>query len=105
MSGILIAGMGNIFKGDDGFGVEVAQRLARINLPDGVKVIDFGICGIDLAYALLDGYGAAVLVDTVQRGEAPGTVYVIAPDWPTEEEATQDELQIAPHDLDPMKVL
>lgn len=105
MSGILIAGIGNIFKGDDGFGVEVAQRLARINLPDGVKVIDFGICGIDLAYALLDGYGAAVLVDTVQRGEAPGTVCVMAPDWPTEEEATQDELQIAPHDLDPMKVL
>jgi hydrogenase maturation protease len=105
MSGILVAGIGNIFKGDDGFGVEVAQRLARKNLPDAVKVVDFGIRGIDLAYALLDGYRAAVLVDTVQRGGAPGTVYVIRPDWPSEEEATYDELQIAPHDLDPMKVL
>jgi hydrogenase maturation protease len=105
MSSILVAGVGNIFKGDDGFGVEVVQRLARKNLPDGVKVVDFGIRGIDLTYALLDGYRAAVLVDTVQRGGAPGTVYVIEPEWPTEDEATPDELQIAPHDLDPMKVL
>lgn len=105
MNGILVAGVGNIFKGDDGFGVEVVQRLARKTLPDGVKVVDFGIRGIDLTYALLDGYQAAVLVDTVQRGGAPGTVYFIEPDWPTEDEATPDELQIALHDLDPMKVL
>jgi hydrogenase maturation protease len=61
MSGILVAGVGNIFKGDDGFGVEVAQRLARRQLPPDVKVVDFGIRGIDLTYALLDGYRAAVL--------------------------------------------
>jgi hydrogenase maturation protease len=83
MSGILIAGMGNVFKGDDAFGVEVVQRLGRKALPDGVKVVDFGIRGIDLTYALLDGYRAAVLVDAVQRGGQPGTVYVVEPEWPS----------------------
>jgi hydrogenase maturation protease len=105
MNGILVAGVGNIFKGDDGFGVEVVQRLARKHLPDGVKVVDFGIRGIDLTYALLDDYRAAILVDTVQRGGVPGTVYVVEPDWPMEDEAAPEELQIALHDLDPMKVL
>jgi hypothetical protein len=67
MTPILIAGIGNIFNGDDAFGVEVVHRLARRSLPAGVKVIDFGIRGIDLTYALLDGYLAAVLVDTAAR--------------------------------------
>jgi hydrogenase maturation protease len=80
MSQILVAGIGNIFKGDDAFGVEVVQRLARSPLPDGVKVVDFGIRGIDLTYAPLDGYDAAILVDTAQRGAAPGTVSIIAPE-------------------------
>lgn len=105
MSGILIAGVGNIFKGDDAFGVEVAQRLARKILPDGVKVVDFGIRGIDLTYALLDGYRAAVLVDAVRRGEPPGTVYVIEPEWPSDSEPDPEEPFIEPHDLDPAKVL
>jgi hydrogenase maturation protease len=105
MSGVLIAGVGNVFKGDDAFGVEVVQRLARKTLPDGVKVVDFGIRGIDLTYALLDGYRAAVLVDTVRRGGEPGTVYIIEPDWPSGGEVTPDELLITPHDLDPAKVL
>jgi hypothetical protein len=67
MSQILVAGIGNIFKGDDAFGVEVVQRLAQSPLPDGVKVVDFGIRGIDLTYALLDGYDAAILVDGAAR--------------------------------------
>ncbi len=102
-SGILIAGIGNIFKGDDAFGVEVVTRLAKRPLPNGVKVVDFGIRGIDLTYALMDGYGAAVMVDTMQRGEKPGTVSLIEPEpAPTEDPA---ELNFSPHDLDPAKVL
>ena len=80
MSPILVAGIGNIFKGDDGFGVAVAQRMAGRPLPAGVTVKDFGIRGLDLTYALLDGYAAVILVDTAQRGEPPGTVYVIEPE-------------------------
>jgi hydrogenase maturation protease len=76
---ILVAGIGNVFFGDDGFGVEVARRLLERPQPDGVVVVDFGIRGRDLAYALLDGYDGAVLVDTTARGGVPGTLYVIEP--------------------------
>ena len=78
--GILIAGIGNIFHGDDAFGVEVAQRLSQKQLPAGVTVIDFGIRGFDLAFALLDGYETYILVDVVQRGQPPGTLYLIEPE-------------------------
>ncbi len=77
---ILIAGIGNIFLGDDAFGVEVAQRLAGKKLPRGVRAIDFGIRGFDLAYALLDGTDVTILLDACPRGEKPGTLYVIEPD-------------------------
>ena len=77
---VLVAGVGNVFLGDDGFGVEVARRLATESLPDWVRVGDFGIRGVHLAYELLEGYEAAILVDAAPRGEAPGTVYVIEPD-------------------------
>ncbi len=80
MTSILVACVGNIFSGDDAFGVEVARRLSRVALPDGVRVIDFGIRGIDLTYALMDGYDAVILVDAAQRGEAPGVVSVVEPD-------------------------
>jgi hydrogenase maturation protease len=76
----LIAGVGNIFLGDDGFGVEVATRLAGADLPDGVKVVDYGIRGMHLAYDLANGYDAAILIDATPRGGAPGTIYVIEPD-------------------------
>ena len=69
---ILVAGIGNVFLGDDGFGVEVAGRLAPRELPPGVEVADFGIRGMDLAYALQDGYDAAVLLDALPRGERAG---------------------------------
>jgi hydrogenase maturation protease len=82
VTAILVAGVGNIFLGDDGFGVEVATRLAANPgpLPEGIKVRDFGIRGMHLAYELLDGYDGLILIDAVQRGSEPGTVYVIEPD-------------------------
>lgn len=99
---ILIAGIGNIFLGDDAFGVEVAQRLARRELPEGVQVVDFGIRGLDLAYALLDAHDAVILVDAAPRGGEPGSLYVLeldssaVPDGPPLIEA---------HSLQPAKVL
>lgn len=80
MSAVLVAGVGNIFDGDDAFGVEVAQRLLRLPPIDGVRVVDFGIRAIDLAYALQGDCDAAVLVDATSRGGAPGTLYVVEPD-------------------------
>jgi len=105
MSRILVAGIGNIFMGDDAFGVEVAQRLAKRSLPDGVRVVDFGIRGIDLTYALLEGYDAVILVDTAQLGAPPGTVRVIAPETHSGESPAQEGLLVEPHGLDPAKVL
>ena len=75
--GMLVAGVGNIFLGDDGFGVEVAKRLAGADLPSWVQVADYGISGMHLAYDLADGYDAAILIDTAQRGGEPGTLTVI----------------------------
>jgi hydrogenase maturation protease len=102
VSALLIACVGNIFKGDDAFGVEVARRFAGRKLPPGVDIVDFGIRGIDLTYALMDRYDAAVLVDATRQGGAPGTIYVIEPQ---PGEAVLEELMPAPHDLDPTKVL
>jgi hydrogenase maturation protease len=105
MSPILVAGIGNIFNGDDGFGVAVAQRLAGRPLPAGVTVKDFGIRGLDLTYALLDGYAAAILVDTAQRGGPPGTVYVIEPEAASTADPQPEDLLLSPHELDPARVL
>jgi hydrogenase maturation protease len=76
----LIACLGNIFLGDDGFGVEVAQRLTGQELPAGVRVTDYGIRGMHLAYDLAEGFDTTILVDAMQRGEEPGTIYVVEPD-------------------------
>jgi hydrogenase maturation protease len=76
----LVACLGNIFLGDDGFGVEVARRLAREDLPDGTRVTDYGIRGMHLAYDLAEGWDATILVDAARRGGKPGTVYVIEPE-------------------------
>jgi hydrogenase maturation protease len=105
MTAILVAGIGNIFRADDAFGVEVAQRLSRRPLPSEVTVIDFGIRAIDLTYALLDGYSAAVLVDAAQRGERPGTISVIEPEHAGAGEASPPDLMLSLHELDPAKVL
>ena len=80
----LVAGVGNIFFGDDGFGVEVARRLAERDLPEGVTVADYGISGMHLAHDLSNGYDRAILIDATPRGGAPGTVYVLEPDAPAE---------------------
>jgi hydrogenase maturation protease len=77
---VLVAGIGNIFQSDDAFGVEVATLLAARTLPPGVRVEDFGIRGVHLAYELLEGYDGLVLVDAVPMGEPPGTLAVIAPE-------------------------
>lgn len=105
MTSILVACVGNIFNGDDAFGVEVARRLSRVTLPDGVRVIDFGIRGIDLTYALMDGYDAVILVDAAQRGEAPGVVSVVEPDPIAAGDSIPEDLALSPHELDPAKVL
>jgi hydrogenase maturation protease len=107
MSGprVLVAGVGNIFLGDDAFGVEVAQRLARRPLPEGVRVVDFGIRGLDLTYALLDGYEAVVLVDAAPRGGRPGTLYVLEPEVAASSDPADAGLLAQTHDLDPARVL
>jgi hydrogenase maturation protease len=76
----LVAGIGNVFLSDDAFGVEVAQRLTQRPLPEGVRVEDYGIRGIHLAYELLEGYDTLVLIDAVPIGEPPGTLAVIEPE-------------------------
>jgi hydrogenase maturation protease len=98
---ILVAGVGNIFLGDDGFGVEVALALSRQQLPEGVSVKDFGIRGFDLAYALLDPWDAVIIVDALPRGEPAGTLYVVEPDLA----AASAETAINPHGMDPVRVL
>lgn len=100
---ILVAGIGNIFLGDDAFGVEVAQRLAHRRLPDGVNVVDFGIRGFDLAFALLDDYAATIMIDAVQRGGEPGALYVIEPDL--DEVSGRGMPAVETHNVDPVKVL
>jgi hydrogenase maturation protease len=80
MKRILIAGIGNIFLGDDAFGVEVVHQLAQRQLPPEVRVVDFGIRSYDLVYALADGYDAVILVDATSRGEPPGTLFLIEPE-------------------------
>ncbi|MER5935378.1 hydrogenase maturation protease [Streptomyces sp. NPDC002054] len=73
----LIAGVGNIFLGDDGFGVEVVRALAAHRLPADVEAVDIGVRGVHLAYQLLDGYDTLILIDATARGGAPGTLYLI----------------------------
>jgi hydrogenase maturation protease len=103
---ILVAGLGNIFEGDDGFGVEVVRRLAAEVWPEGVEIRDFGIRGVHLAYQLLEHYDLVIIVDAVQRGAAPGTVFVIEhgadPDAPS---PAEDAPMMDAHDLAPDGVL
>jgi hydrogenase maturation protease len=102
---ILIAGIGNIFLGDDAFGVEVVQRLAKKKLPGGVRAVDFGIRGYDLAYALLDGADVTILVDACPRGDKPGTLYVIEPDLTAIDSAEGESAPVDPHGMHPVNVL
>jgi hydrogenase maturation protease len=96
---ILVAGIGNVFLGDDGFGVALADRLARRELPPGVEVVDYGIRGMDLAYAMQDDLDAVVLLDAAPRGGAPGALYVIEPD------VGARDVAVDTHGMDPATVL
>ncbi|MEV7977010.1 hydrogenase maturation protease [Streptomyces sp. NPDC086519] len=101
MTRLLVAGVGNIFLGDDAFGPEVIRALAQRPLPPGAEVRDYGIRGMDLAYTLLDGWPVVVLVDAAVRGERPGTLSLVEPGLP-------DGRPAAPpgaHGMDPAKVL
>ena len=97
---ILIACIGNIFMGDDGFGVEVARRMIGRPLPEGVTLKDFGIRSYDLAYAMLDPYELIILVDACSRGGDPGTVYLIEPETLEQAPAHPDA-----HSMNPVSVL
>ncbi len=100
---ILVAGIGNIFLGDDAFGVEVVRRLITRSLPAETRVVDFGIRGLDLAYALQDGYETTILIDAFPHGKTPGTVSIVEPDA-QEINAPPDSL-VEAHSMHPLNVL
>jgi hydrogenase maturation protease len=102
---ILIAGIGNIFLADDGFGVEVANQLASQSFPSGVRVADFGIRGFDLAYALMEGYETTILVDAYPGEGAPGTLFVVEPDLQELNSAEAQAGTFEPHGMNPLAVL
>ena len=101
---ILVAGVGNAWLSDDGFGGHVASALSACELPDGVTVLDFGSGGLDLAYEVMRGYDALVLVDVSRQGGEPGTLYVIEPQ-PEEIPPIEDGEVVSPHGMDPQTVL
>ena len=102
---VLVAGVGNIFLGDDAFGVEVARSLLNRRLPAEVMVRDFGIRGFDLAYAMLDPWQAVILVDALSRGEAPGTLFVMEPDLAALGTFASPDMAFNAHGMDPVRVL
>lgn len=102
---ILIAGIGNAWLRDDGFGGEVARRLAERSLPQGVSVLDFGSGGLDLAYEVMRGYDALVLVDISRQGGPPGTLYVMEATEDGVDGDIRDGQMLDPHGMDPATVL
>jgi hydrogenase maturation protease len=100
---ILVAGVGNIFMGDDAFGSEVARRLMDERLPAEVQVTDFGIRSYDLAYALMDGYDVTILIDATSQKQPPGTVYLIQPDLSQLDQL--DGMMADAHSMNPVNVL
>ncbi len=102
---ILVAGIGNAWMRDDGFGGEVAKLLEARELPDGVRVMDFGSGGLDLAYEVMRGYDALILIDVSRQGEAPGTLYVMEADQDDVDGQVEDGQLLDPHGMDPETVL
>jgi hydrogenase maturation protease len=102
---VLVAGVGNAWLRDDGFGGEVARRLAKLELPPGVAVMDAGTGGLDLAYEVMRGYDALVILDVSKQGDEPGTLYVIEPDEASIDGGIEDGQVINPHGMDPRTVL
>ena len=99
---ILVAGVGNIFLGDDAFGSHVARRMIECFSASNVRIIDFGIRGLGLAYALTEGYDASIIVDTFARGAEAGTIYVVEPDASEIDRAAE---RIEAHAMDPVRIL
>ena len=97
---VLVAGIGNVFLGDDAFGSEAARRLLQRQWPAAVRVEDFGIRGFDLTFALMEGYETIVMVDATPRGGAPGTLYCIEADV-----SQVPQTGVEPHGMNPMRVL
>jgi hydrogenase maturation protease len=102
---ILIAGIGNTWQRDDGFGSEVARRLEGRELPPGVAVIDFGTGGLDLAYQVMYGYDALLMIDISRQGGSPGTLYVMEVDEDEVSSGIEDGDALNPHGMDPETVL
>ena len=102
---ILIAGIGNIFLGDDAFGCEVLKHLGQRKWPENVRVVDFGIRGFDLAYTLLEGFDLTILVDATPRGDVPGTVYTIEPELSNLDTLEAGSMVVETHGMNPLKVL
>ncbi|MEP6603298.1 MAG: hydrogenase maturation protease [Spartobacteria bacterium] len=100
---ILVAGIGNIFFGDDAFGCEVAAQLLKRTLPEGVRVIDFGIRSYDLAYAMMDDVDVTIFVDATPQGKPPGTLYLIEPDQNFLDNISGEVLNA--HSMNPVRVL
>jgi hydrogenase maturation protease len=105
MKRILVAGIGNAWLSDDGFGGEVVRRLERRELPEGTVVLDFGTGGLDLAYEVMRGYDALVLVDVSRQGGEPGTLYVMEASEEEVDAGIEDGQVINPHAMDPQTVL
>ena len=105
MKRILVAGVGNAWLRDDGFGGEVVKRIGTRELPEGVVVLDFGSGGLDLAYEVMRGYDALVLVDISRQGGEPGTLYVMEALEEDVEAGIEDGQVINPHGMDPQTVL
>ena len=102
---VLVAGVGNSWLRDDGFGPQVVKRLEEGGTPEGVAVFDFGSGGLDLAYEVMRGYDALVMVDVSQQGGEPGTLYVMEPDPDEINAGLEDGEMIDPHGMDPLTVL
>jgi hydrogenase maturation protease len=102
---ILVAGVGNAWLRDDGFGGEVARRLGQLDLPDDVAVMDAGTGGLDLAYEVMRGYDALVILDVSRQGGEPGTLYVMEADEESVAGQIEDGDAINPHGMDPQTVL
>ena len=102
---ILVAGIGNAWLRDDGFGGEVARMLAERELPPSVEVMDFGSGGLDLAYEVMRGYDALILIDVSRQGSPPGTLYVMEVHEQDVEGQIEDGQLLDPHGMDPQTVL
>jgi hydrogenase maturation protease len=102
---ILVAGVGNAWLRDDGFGGEVVRRLVQRQLPEGVAVMDAGTGGLDLAYEVMHGYDSLVILDVSRQGGEPGTLYVMEPDEDSVKAGIEDGQVINPHAMDPQTVL